>query len=242
MSSDSIGFSIRATTGSHSPASKGGVEQEQEQESKETTFTPPLAFETPTTDVSKLDSFYSLESSRRKKHRSNVASQRIARIAGTGPAVSNLDSPTSILARLDLCNVPKNEFILATPNQVHSLAIKYRTTSTLRTRAISISTSDSDTDPSADLLSGFFLEESHRRSPARPTASGPNRATTTTTTTTTSRVFRPITEHDQEEGLSTVEEAGFDETDTGYGLRPRPRSTKLPVRYGTRPWDPEFTY
>jgi hypothetical protein len=196
MSSDSIGFSIRATTGSHSPASKGGVEQEQEQESKETTFTPPLAFETPTTDVSKLDSFYSLESSRRKKHRSNVASQRIARIAGTGPAVSNLDSPTSILARLDLCNVPKNEFILATPNQVHSLAIKYRATSTER-RKISISTSDYDTDPSADLLSGFFLEESHLRSPPRPTASGPNRATTTT-----SRVFRPITEHDQEDGLS----------------------------------------
>jgi hypothetical protein len=238
MSSDSIGFSIRATTGSHSPAITGGVEQEreqeQEQESKKTTFTPPLDFETPNIDVSKLDSSDTLESSRRKKHRGNVASQRIARSAGTGPAVSNLD-------RLDLCNVPKNEFILATPNQVHSLAIKYRTTSTLRTRAISISTSDSDTDPSADLLSGFFLEESHRRSPARPTASGPNRATTTTTTTT-SRVFRPITEHDQEEGLSTVEEAGFDETDTGYGLRPRPRSTKLPVRYGTRPWDPEFTY
>jgi hypothetical protein len=223
MSSDSIGFSIRATTGSHSPVITGGVEQEreqeqeQEQESKKTTFTPPLDFETPTIDVSKLDSSDTLESSRRKKHRGNVASQRIARSAGTGPAVSNLD-------RLDLCNVPKNEFILATPNQVHSLAINYRTTISERPRAISISTSNSDTDPSADLLSGFFLEESHSRSPTRPTASGPNRATTTTTT---SRVFLPITEHDQEGGLSPVEEAGFDDTDTGSGFRLKLRSTKL---------------
>jgi hypothetical protein len=219
MSSDSIGFSIRATTGSHSTVITGGVEQEQEQEqeSKETTFTPPFAFETPTTDVLKLDSSDTFESSRRTKHRSNVASQRIARRTGTGPAVSNLDSPTSILARLDLCNVPKNEFILATPNQVRSLAIKYRPPTSERPRAISISTSDSDTDPSSDLLSWFFLAESHHRSPTRPTESGPNRATTTT-----SRVFLPMTEHDQEEGVSPVEEAGLDETDTGYGFRPKP--------------------
>jgi hypothetical protein len=31
-----------------------------------------------------------------------------------------------------------------------------------------------------------------------------------------------MTEHDQEEGVSPVEEAGLDETDTGYGFRPKP--------------------
>jgi hypothetical protein len=40
-------------------------------------------------------------------------------------------------------------------------------------------------------------------------------------------VFLPITEYDQEGGLSPVEEAGFDDTDTGSGFRLKLRSTKL---------------
>jgi hypothetical protein len=218
----------------HSPMLTGDAEQ------KGKTFTPPpYGFETPKHDSSKT-----LESSRRMKHRSNISSsvdcQRVARSTGIGLAVPDHDSLHLIMAQLDLSNVPENEFILATPNQVRSsLAIQYRTTIHERTRAVSISKSDPDTDPSAELLNGIFLEERHRGFPTRPTPPGSNR-----TMTTTSRVFLPIPAHDQEEGLSPVEEAGFDATDTrgfGFRLKPRfmkPRSTKLPIHYGTRPWDP----
>jgi hypothetical protein len=236
MSSDSIGNSIRATTtGSHSPVATGGVEQE----SKETTCTPLFAFETPTRDFSKRDSSDTLESSRRKKYRGNISSsvayQHVSRSTGTGLAVSNLDFPASILARIDECNVPMNEFILATPNQVRCLAIQYPTTVIVRPRAISISTSGCYyTDPSTDSLDEIFSKDRHRGSP-RPTLSGYD----CTTTTKTSRVFLPITEQHLEEGVSQVEDAGFATTDTrGFGFRLKPRFMTLAVRYGTRPWDP----
>jgi hypothetical protein len=114
MSSDAFAYSNQAANGSRSPTTRGEVEQQ----SKETTSTPPSR-------VSKLQPSTNLDLFRLKRHRSNIhesaASPPIDRSSSAGPTLSNLDSletNASISAKLELSNFPENKFILATPNQV----------------------------------------------------------------------------------------------------------------------------
>jgi hypothetical protein len=235
MSSEALASATRATTRSRSHTIAGGVEHQPEQ----TTSSPSFGFVTPTRFVARHEFSKSLESPPRKKHRSNVSSsfdfRRVTRNRTAGPTVSNLDfvhDDAAILARFDLSNVPNNEFILATPNQVGiSFEVEYPTYMD-RPRTVSISRNDADTDSLADSEEIFgFLEGEHRDSP-RPPSSGRNPAMTTI-----QRMFLPIGVEHLESNLSELHM-----TDTrGYGLRLKPRPKKRTAHHGTTPWDPEFT-
>jgi hypothetical protein len=224
----------RATTGSDSPTTAGGVEHQ-----REGATSPPLfGFVTPTGFVARHEFTKSLESPPRKKHRSNVSSsahfQRVGRIRSAGPTVLHLDflhDDSSILARFDLSNVPNNEFILARPNQV-SRSFEIYPTYIERPRTVSISRNDADTDPVADSEKIFgFSEDEHSDSPG-PTSLGHN-----PTMTTIPSMFLPINVQHLEARLSELHM-----TDTrGYGLRLKPRPRKR-AHHGPRPWDPEVTF
>lgn len=235
MSSDSIASATRATTGSHNPTAAGGVERQPE----DTTSPYPSGFVTPTEFVEFSES---LESPPCKKHRSNVSSsvdsQRIAPCASAGPPVSPLDflhNNALILARLDLSYVLSNEFILVRPSQVSSSFEIEHPTHIERPGTVSILTNDAnaDTDPVADPEDIFgFLEDEHYNSP-RPPSSGHN-----STIKRIPGMFLPINVQHLE--------ASFSELHTTYtrgsGLRVKPRPRKRTAHYGTRPWDPEFTF
>jgi hypothetical protein len=234
MSSEAIASTTRATTRSCSPTTTGGVEHQPEHAAS-----PPFGFVTPTRFVARHEFSKSLESPPLKKHRSNIFSsvdfKRVARSRTTGPTVSNLDfvyDDATILARLDLSNVPDNEFILATPNQVSSsLKIEYPT-DVVRPRTVSISRSDADTDFLADSEEIFGFSEDENHDFPRPPSSGHN-----PTMTTVQSMFLPIDANHLEASLSELHMNGT----RGYGLGLKPRPKKRTAHHGTRPWDPEFT-
>jgi hypothetical protein len=239
MLSHSNTFSIRATTGSHTPMASGHDEQ-QSQEARTPPTSPP-GFATPISFVSEYATSEDLGYSPRKKLRSTSSSTDSQHIT-----VPTLRSPASILASLDLSHVPKNEFILAIPSQVNSnWGIEYARPIMRRNNAF-ISRGDSVADPSTYSLNSVLL---HGRKITGPPSSGLNRpmiSTTTTTTTTTRSVFLPILDLDLEEDFSREEEVGYDDTTTDTtsvcGFRLKPRSRKLMEQPGTRPWDQEFSF
>jgi hypothetical protein len=139
MSTNSFAYSIQAANGSCSPTAREGVVAQQ---SKETL--PPLGFVTPPTSklMSKHHTLTNLDLLRLKRHRSNryesTASHPIGRSSISGPALSNLNSPqadASISAKVEISNVPKTKFILATPNQV---CMELRHPAAKRPRAVSM--------------------------------------------------------------------------------------------------------
>jgi hypothetical protein len=238
MSSDSIASATRTSTGSHSPTAVGGVEHQPEDT---TSPTNPFGFVTPTEFVARHDFPKSLESPPHKKNRNNVSSavdsQRIAPSTSAGPPVSHLEflhNNALILARLDLSNVPSDEFILARPSQVSSsFEIEYPTY-VERPRTVSLSTNDAnaDTDPVADSEDIFGFLEDEYNSPRSP-SSGRN-----PTMTTISGMFLPINVQHLETSFS-----GLHITNTrGSRLRVKPRPRKRTAHCGTRPWDAEFTF
>jgi hypothetical protein len=235
--------------GSHSPTGSGGVEYQME----DTSSPPPSASVTPIRFVARHTFSKSLESPPRKKYRSNVLStvdsQRVDRCRSTGPTVSHLDflhDDASILARLDLSNVPNNEFILARPDQVSSSSFEIEYPAYMqRPRTVSISTNNADTDPIAYSEEMFgFLEE---RDFLRPPSSGPNPIMAANPS-----MFLPINEQQHLE--ASFSELRMEDT-RGHDLRLKPRlkprlMPRLMPRPGkrtsahdeARPWDPEFTF
>jgi hypothetical protein len=223
MSSVSIASPMRATTttGNHSPMTAGEVEQQ----SKDTTSpSPRIGYATPPTrDVSKHHSSTTLESFRRKRLRINesypATSHPLARSAGTctGPV------------KLDLSNVPKNTFILATPDQV-SMEMQY---SNIGRARISVSHDNFTTDRILDSKSETLSENRH--SPPRPTSSTLFPSETSRVTpaffgnsdrnVTMSGMFLPIRDDGLEESPSQGEEAEFATMQTGrYRLRLKPKN------------------
>jgi hypothetical protein len=122
LSHSSSTLSVQDTTGSC--ISMTSTYSEQQLKEARTTKTTTPGFATPISFVSsKHDTSEDLGYSPRKKLRrtfSSTDSQHLAQSSGRERNVPNLRSPASILARLDLSNVPKNEFILALPGQVDS--------------------------------------------------------------------------------------------------------------------------
>jgi hypothetical protein len=233
MWSHSSTFSIRATIGSHSPTISGYGEQQ----SLEARISPnpPPSFATPISFVSKDDASEDLGDSPRKKLRrasSSKDSQRLAQSSGgTELTVPNFCSPASILARLDLSHVPKNEFILALPSQVDSnWGIEYARP--IMRRSTVISRGDSGADPSTNSINSVLL---HGRKLKGPPSSGLNRAMTTKTTKS---LFIPILDIDLEEDF-LQEEMRYDDTSTDSpslcGFRLKPRAGKLMEHLGTTP-------
>jgi hypothetical protein len=120
MSSDSIARSTAA--GSHIATGTSEVKQQ----SKE--IPPPLGYTTPphTVLISKHHSSTNMGSFRLKKHRCNSYDSAIyhpvVRSSSTGRRlllnVDSFETGVSFPTILDLRDTPKNEFILATPNQV----------------------------------------------------------------------------------------------------------------------------
>jgi hypothetical protein len=167
MSSDSITFATRATTGSYIPrAADGDVEYEP----KDTTSSPHFVFATPSRFVERDESTESLESPPRKKHRSDVSSYVDSNRAALDTTVSHLDFQRDdawILASLDLSSVPNDEFILARPNQVrNNFEIEYpndisrpRTVSISSDDTVSLSSDDADTYPITSLQDSESMED-----------------------------------------------------------------------------------
>ena len=170
---------------------------------------------------------------------SSVNSQRIAPTSTSArPPVSHLEflrRNAFILARLDLSNVPSNEFILARPSQVSSsFEIEYPCTYVERPRTVSISTNDpnADTDYVAESEDIFgFLGGEHYNS-LRPPSSRRN-----PTMASIPGMFLPINVQHLEASFSELHMTNT----RGSGLRLKPRPRKRTAHYGTRPWDPEFT-
>lgn len=233
MSFDSIASAAGVPTGSHKPTAVLGVVEHE----PEDTTSPPFGFETPNRFVARHAFSKSLESPPRKKHRCNVSSsvylQCIAPRSSTGPNVSHLAflrDDASILARLDLSNVPSNEFILARPNQVSNICDLDYMTYKARPRTVSVSTNDADADadPLADSEDIFgFLQDEQRDSPS-PHSLGH----------TPTSVFLPINVQHLESSLSELHMMGTN--GSGFSLKPRPG--KRTAHHGTRPWDLEFTF
>jgi hypothetical protein len=152
MSSVSLASATRATDGSHSPISAGGVEHELQN----ATFAPPFGFVTPARVVARHRLSELLDSPPRNKHGRDLSS-----FVDSNRATSQLEfhhDDASISARLDFSTVPNNEFILARPNQVsNSFEIEFPT-NVARPRTVSIS-HDADTDPIASLQDNSSMED-----------------------------------------------------------------------------------
>jgi hypothetical protein len=182
MSTNSFAYSIETANGSCSPT---GVEQQ----SKEAP--PPLGFVTPPTfkRVSKHHPSTNLDFLRLKRHRSNryesTASSPTDQGSILGPALSDMNSlqaDASISAKMELSNVPKTKFILATPNQVN---MERQHPAVKRPRAVSMVRNDSTSADSPVYSNDEISPDSRNGS--------------------ISGMFLPIHEGGLEEGLSQEE-------------------------------------
>jgi hypothetical protein len=203
MSTSPFAYSIQAANGSCSPTARGGVEQQ----SKET-LVPTLCFVTPPTSklISMNHSSTNLDFLRLKRHHSNryesTASAPIAigRTSIEGPALSNINSlqaDASISAKVELKNVPKTKFILATPNQV---SMEMQHPAVKRPRAVSMVRNDS-TSADSPVHSNDEISPENRNG-------------------SISGTFLPIHDGGLEEGLSQEEGTMM----TGkYGLKLKPK-------------------
>jgi hypothetical protein len=226
MVSHSSTFSVQDTTGSGSPMTPTGCEH-QLKEARTSPVTTTPGFATPISFVSEHDTSEDLGYSPRKKLRtsSSTDSLHLAQRSDRELNVPNLRSPASILARLDLSHVPKNEFILALPGQVNSSSnwgIEYARPIMRRSNAF-LSKGDTGADSSMESLNCLLFNG--------PTSSGPSRKLTTTRS-----VFLPILDLDLDEDFSQ------EDTRNPCGFRLKPRARKLMVHPETRPWDQECAF
>jgi hypothetical protein len=212
MLSHSSALSIRATTRSGSPMrSSIGEQQSKEARTSPTTTTP--GFATPISFISKRDTSKDLGYSPRKKLRRTFSTdhEHPVRSSCGESTVPNLRSPASILARLDLSHVPKNEFFLAIPSQLNSNSnwgIEDARPIMRRSNAFS-SKSDASANPSKGLPNSLFIS---------PASSGINRAMTTRS------VFLPILDLDLDEDFLQKDTSNVCE------FRLKPRARKLMVQ------------
>jgi hypothetical protein len=199
-------------------------------ESKEarTSQTTTPGFATPISFVSKHDTSEDLVYSPRKKLRRTSSStdsqQHLAQSSGRELNVTNLRSPASILARLDLSHVPKNEFILALPSQVNmnsNWGIEYARPIMRRSNAF-LSKGVTVADSSTDSLNSLLFNGQ--------TSSGLSHAITTTRS-----VFLPILDLDLDEDFSQ------EDNPNACGFRLKPRARKLMLHPETRHWDQACT-
>jgi hypothetical protein len=206
MSSDSIAFSIRSTTGRHSPTEASEVEQE----SKE--IPPSLDYVSPPPSIliSKHHSSATMGSFRLKERRCTSYDSAVyhpaVRSTNTGRRdlsnVVSFETGASFPTTLDLRHVPKNEFILATPNQL-SMEIQHPVVK--RPRAVSMFRNESTSTESQVNSNDAILTENSRL-------------------TSLSGMFRPVQE-DALEGDNTVV-TGSVRIGTVSKLRLLPRSRK----------------
>ena len=228
MVSHSSTFSVQGTVGSGSPMTMTSTYCCEQQSKDARTSTTIPGFATPISFVSTHDTSEDLGYSPRKKLRQtspSTYSRRLDQSADRELNVPNLRSPASILARLDISHVPKNEFILALPGQVDSKSnwgIEYARPIMRRSNAF-LSKSDTGADSSADSLSSLLFNGR--------TSSGPSRAITTTRS-----LFLPILHLDLDEDFSQ------EDTTNICGFRLKPRARKLMVNPETRRWDQECTF
>lgn len=208
MSTNSFApHSILAANRSRSPNARGEVEQQLEESPPAlgSYVTPP-----PSLHISKQLSSTNLDFLRLKRHRSNsyastASPPTIYCRSSVGPALSNHDSlqtDASISAKVEVSNVPKTKFILATPNEVsmeiHHPAVK-------RPRAVSMARNDSTSMDSRVYSNDEILPENRHGS--------------------ISGMFLPIHEGDLEEGLSQEESTMM----TGkyeFKLKPKKRTVR----------------
>jgi hypothetical protein len=193
MSSDSVACSVRSATGSRGLSPRGEVEQQ----SKETTSTPPH-------HVSKHRSSTNLDFSRLKRHRSSLyesaTSPDIDRSSNAGPVLSNLyflKTDASISAKFEFSNIPNNDFILATPNQ---LSVEIQHPAVKRPRALSMLSNESTNMDSRVHSNDEILPENRHGS--------------------MSSMFIPIHDGGEEGGLSGEEGSMMKEK---YRLGPKPK-------------------
>jgi hypothetical protein len=224
MLSHSSTLSIRATTRSDTPM-RSSIGEQQSKEARTSSTTTP-GFTTPISFVSKHDTSEDLGYSPRKKLRrtSSTHHEHLARSSGREPTVANLRSPASILARLDLSHVPKNEFFLAIPSQLNSNSnwgVEYARPIMRRSDAFSSKSDASANSSTGSLNSPLFIS---------PASSRLNRAMTTRS------VFLPILDLDLDEDFLQKD------TSNVCGFRLKPRARKLMINPKTLPWDQECTF